>query len=60
MHQWLLDVWDLHETQTNAPNFGKKFNVTALQGWAYARALALRAKEDSNRSVSTTVGKRRS
>ncbi|KDQ65155.1 hypothetical protein JAAARDRAFT_28803 [Jaapia argillacea MUCL 33604] len=49
MSQWLLDVWEFYDAQANDPNsaYRERLNVTALPGWAYSRALALRMKEDS-------------
>ncbi|KAH8115679.1 DUF654-domain-containing protein [Phellopilus nigrolimitatus] len=48
MHDWLLSMWDLHDSTAKADredDTWNKFNVTVLPGWSYARALALRAKE---------------
>lgn len=49
MWNWLLDMWESYdeEAQKSADwEFSHRFNVTALPGWAYSRALALRMKED--------------
>jgi hypothetical protein len=57
---WMLELWDLHAARapTSASsssgtakksNGNSRINVTALPGWAYARALALRAKEDGEK-----------
>ncbi|TDL17622.1 DUF654-domain-containing protein, partial [Rickenella mellea] len=46
MHDWMLDMWTL-DAGVKTESLGKSFNVTALPGWAYGRALALRAKEEA-------------
>lgn len=52
MHEWVLDLWKLHDEKALIENeeFGHRFNVTALPGWAFARALALRATEIAKKS----------
>ena len=52
MHDWVLDMWKLHDEKllVESDEFGHRFNVTALPGWSYAKALALRGLEDSNKS----------
>lgn len=52
MYEWLLDMWKLHNEKELIENdeFGCRFNVTALPGWAYARALTLRATEVANKA----------
>jgi hypothetical protein len=50
---WMLELWDAHAARV--PENGEKgrwrgrINVTVLPGWAFARALALRAKEDAEK-----------
>ena len=52
MEKWLLELWDLHDRWASEDKLEEtekwlgRFNVTALPGWAFARALALRAQED--------------
>lgn len=46
MHQWLLDVWDA-QCQMTETEWQGRVHVRALPGWAYARALALFAIEES-------------
>ena len=50
---WLLQLWEVHNNLANAAEkkdgverqeFAHRFNVTALPGWAYARALVLKAQ----------------
>lgn len=61
MYDWLLDFWDLHEAVTKASESydldvaWHKFNVTVLPNWIYARALALRSKEEANKTVSSYI-----
>jgi hypothetical protein len=52
MHDWVLDMWRLHDEKAmiETDEFGYRFNVTALPGWPYARALALRATETASKS----------
>ncbi|KAI5117523.1 hypothetical protein M0805_009531 [Coniferiporia weirii] len=52
MHDWLLSMWELYESEAeidNSEGLWYRFNVTALPGWCYARALALRAVENSKK-----------
>ena len=53
MHEWLLSIWDVHEAEaaSDGREKGRRFNVTELPGWTYARALALRAEEDAKKEV---------
>ena len=46
MHDWLLEFWD---AQCGLPEdaWAGRMHVRGLPGWAYARALALFAKEES-------------
>lgn len=61
MRDWLLSMWDLHDTEakTNIKDYWRRFNVTALPGWAYGRALALRVKEEAGKEVSKYWATRR-
>jgi hypothetical protein len=50
MVQWLLDVWDHFDSKwMGSKAVSGRANVTALPGWAYARALAIRTREDEVR-----------
>ncbi len=50
MHDWLLDVWEVHDKFASDPKVELGcFNVTALPGWTFGRALALRAREDADK-----------
>lgn len=51
MHDWLLSMWDLHDDMAKSEIDWRRFNVTVLPGWSYARALAIRAKEKSKKEV---------
>ena len=52
MEKWLVDYWDVHDRWAIEDKLDegkrelKRINVTALPGWAYARALALRVLEE--------------
>ena len=55
MGQWLLDIWDyFNEWPPN--QLRNRVNVSVLPGWAYARALALRAREDSEKDRASIPG----
>jgi hypothetical protein len=41
---WALELWAAHATRGPTPG---AWDVTALPGWAFARALALRQREDA-------------
>ncbi|KAI0938885.1 hypothetical protein AcV5_000459 [Taiwanofungus camphoratus] len=63
MGEWLLEIWDLFAEQGFNPDHYKcRMRVTVLPGWAYARALALYAREeakgDKNHYKSTDALKR--
>jgi len=47
MGQWLLDLWDHFDESWQEGQHRNRVNVSVLPGWAYARALALRAREDA-------------
>jgi hypothetical protein len=51
MGEWLLDVWDAHAQRLSdtEKKWRGRINVTALPGWAYARALILRTQEDTKK-----------
>ena len=51
MHKWLLSLWEIHSKEVEIEDgiTHKRFNVTTLPGWSYARALALRAEESSTK-----------
>ncbi|KAF7979523.1 hypothetical protein HWV62_42100 [Athelia sp. TMB] len=50
MGGWLLEMWDLFDGDALSGVEGRgKVNVTCLPGWAYSRALALRAQEDAKK-----------
>ena len=55
MHEWLLSMWDLHDAEARKEDASgdtwRRFNVTVLPGWSYARALALWSVEDSKKEV---------
>jgi hypothetical protein len=56
MSDWLIKIWDLHETEARETfetdrNGWNKFNVTALPGWSFARALAVKADEAVQKKV---------
>lgn len=51
MHDWLLSLWDVQDKLATDPEIELGcFNVTALPGWVFGRALALRAKADAEKS----------
>jgi hypothetical protein len=56
MCEWLLDMWDSYRhIHASGGADSSSVDVTLLPGWAYARALALRAQEDNkNDSVCTS------
>ncbi|KIM79562.1 hypothetical protein PILCRDRAFT_823483 [Piloderma croceum F 1598] len=47
MGQWLLDLWDYFDESWQEGQHRNRVNVSVLPGWAYARALALRSREDA-------------
>jgi hypothetical protein len=47
MGQWLLDLWDHFDESWQESQHRNRVNVSVLPGWAYARALALRSREDA-------------
>lgn len=49
MGQWLLDVWDHYDGWWHEGQHRSRADVSVLPGWAYARALALRASEDAKK-----------
>jgi hypothetical protein len=49
MGQWLLDIWDYFNKWWQEDQHRNRVNVSVLPGWTYARALALRAKEDAEK-----------
>ena len=58
--EWLLSLWRLHdeiaieaenEDNQSHTEFCCRFNVTALPGWAFARALALKALKGGDTKV---------
>lgn len=49
MWQWLLDVWEFFEQWWTKDKQKNRVNVTFLPGWAYARALSLKAQEDAKK-----------
>ncbi|KAL5530807.1 hypothetical protein ACEPAF_7065 [Sanghuangporus sanghuang] len=53
MYEWLLSLWDLHDAEArkevDTGDTWRRFNVTVLPGWSYARALALWSIEDSKK-----------
>lgn len=53
MQDWLLSYWELHEAEalTEKKTVWNHFNVTALPGWSYSRALALRMNEENGKKV---------
>ena len=52
MHDWLVNLWELHDAKAwGDKDLGGTFNVLALPGWHYARALALRAQETAGKEV---------
>jgi hypothetical protein len=51
---WALDLWAAHAARTGSAYVGR-MNVTALPGWAYARALALRMTEDTEKDAVGSV-----
>ena len=55
MGQWLLDIWDyFNEWPPN--QLRNRVNVSVLSRWAYARTLALRAREDSRKYKASIPG----
>ncbi|THH13849.1 hypothetical protein EW146_g6417 [Bondarzewia mesenterica] len=55
MNQWLLDLYNFFDSRvsgagSSTSTFQGRIVVTALPGWAYARALALRSGTNSNES----------
>lgn len=59
MGQWLLDVWDLQDGLAKEEAYLRRANVSLLPGWAYARALALRAKEDAKKDKVSYIARMR-
>ncbi|KLO13821.1 DUF654-domain-containing protein [Schizopora paradoxa] len=56
MHDWLLSFWDVHDKLASDSKLELGcFNVTALPGWAFGRALALRAKADAEKTKDYTA-----
>ncbi|KAI0269358.1 transcriptional repressor TCF25-domain-containing protein [Gloeopeniophorella convolvens] len=59
MHTWLLSFYDLFATKAPSSSAEKSRSdrapVNALPGWAYARALALRAEDGDRESQSTAA-----
>lgn len=49
MGQWLLDVWDYFNAASG--RYRPRLDPSVLPGWAYARALAMRAQEDSRKDT---------
>lgn len=58
MSEWLLDVIDHFETRRKTEyTYASRMDPSLLPGWAYARALALRIKENTNKDkVNCTPG----
>jgi len=53
MRSWLLEMWESYDEEAQKSmdeDFSRRFNATALPGWAYSRALALRMKEDDEKN----------
>ena len=54
MGGWLLEMWDLFDGDAFGGEGGRgRVNVSCLPGWAYSRALALRAQEDAKKDKVT-------
>ena len=51
MHDWILEVWDFFETDPDG--LASRLTPTALPGWWYTRALAMKIREDT---VGSQVG----
>jgi len=45
MHDWILDVWEYFETNQDGP--ASRLAPTALPGWWYTKALAVKIREDA-------------
>ena len=56
MGQWLLDLWDHFDESWQEGQHRNRVNVSVLPGWAYARALALRAREDATKDKVSILG----
>lgn len=53
MGQWLLDLTALYDNAVSSHKSEKRgsFDVASLPGWAYSKALALRAREVTNKDT---------
>ncbi|KZP07253.1 DUF654-domain-containing protein [Athelia psychrophila] len=49
MGAWLLEMWELFDGFAQDKSRKNRVNVNFLPGWAYAKALALRAQEDAKK-----------
>ena len=62
MTNWILDLWEFFEewksNDDNAKVLKGRVNPCFLPGWCYARALALRIKEDATKDDVGSVGLR--
>lgn len=56
MSEWLLEVWEFFEGQQKLKGELGRANPSLLPGWMYARALALRIRENTKKdTVSTCI-----
>lgn len=53
MHEWILDVWEYFETGQDS--LEGRITPTALPGWWYTRALAMKIREDTARSQASEI-----
>lgn len=53
MHEWILDVWEYFETGQDS--LEGSITPTALPGWWYTRALAMKIREDTARSQASEI-----
>lgn len=53
MHEWILDVWEYFETDKDG--FEGRLTPAVLPGWWYARALAMKIREDLTMSQASSI-----
>lgn len=56
MGAWLLEMWELFDGFAQDKSRKNRVNVNFLPGWAYAKALALRAQEDAKKDKVRAFG----
>lgn len=58
MADWILDLWKFFEEWKESDKMTGRVNPCLLPGWCYARALALRIREDATKDKVGSIGLR--